>query len=106
MPEPLAAPAQLVAVGPNGKPWYALQDNTLLASEVFANQNNPPPAASSLPSINRPLVYTTIAGAYTDVGIGPDGNVFAAGSAPWVVNALQPWPTPPPPAAPVPARSI
>ena len=74
MPEPLAAPVQLVAVGPNGKPWYAMQDHTLLASEVFANQNN---QARAKPAalFTRLLSWRRVRGEASWLAVGADGTV-------------------------------
>ena len=74
MPEPLAGPVQLVAVGPNGKPWYATQDNTLLASEVFANQNNSPRAKPAA-LFTRLLSWRRVRGEASWLSVGADGTV-------------------------------
>ncbi len=97
--KPATGIAAAVAVGPAGTPWIIGERNDLQVSTAFTAEIDalvaarttqaaapppvfsiPPPAASTLPTSNRPLLYTTIAGAFADVGIGPEGNVFAAGS--------------------------
>lgn len=98
--KPAVGVARSVAVGPAGTPWIISERNQLFVSASFIAQNDAatpsfgkipiasppalitiaPPAASVLASLLKPLVYTTIPGAYVDVGIGAEGSVFAAGA--------------------------
>ena len=97
--KPAVGVARSVSVGPAGTPWILGERSQLFVSSSFLAQAEattpsggkipmtsppvmitiPPPAASVLPSLVKPLIYTNIAGAYVDVGIGADGSVFAAG---------------------------
>lgn len=97
--KPAVGVAQSVAVGPAGTPWIMGERSQLFVSSSFLAQTEAaqpgskipvasppaiisiaPPAASVLPSLAKPLIYTTIPGNYVDVGIGADGSVFAAGA--------------------------
>lgn len=97
--KPATGVASAVAVGPAGTPWIIGERNELQVSSAFIAEFDaivaaraaqvappppvfsiPPPAASSLPTNNRPLTYTAMTGAYADVGISPEGAVFAAGT--------------------------
>ncbi|MBC7709294.1 MAG: hypothetical protein H7203_04480, partial [Rhizobacter sp.] len=97
--KPAVGMARSVAVGPAGTPWILGERSQLFVSSAFLAQAEatmpssvkipmasppvvmtiPAPAASVLPSLVKPLIYTNIAGAYVDVGIGSDGSVYAAG---------------------------
>ena len=97
--KPATGAARSVAVGPGGTPWMVGQRSELYVSTAFLAQpeaaqpggtkipmQSPPaiitiapPAASILPQLIKPLIYTTIPGNYVDVGIGAEGSVLAAG---------------------------
>ncbi len=97
--KPATGTARSVAVGPGGTPWMIGQRSELYVSTAFLAQpevappggtktpmQSPPaiitiapPAASILPQLIKPLIYTMIPGNYVDVGVGAEGSVFAAG---------------------------
>jgi hypothetical protein len=98
--KPATGKASAVAVDPDGAPWIIGEKNEVFASvyslgginrridarnAASAEPARPvffimPPPASVLPTLLKPLTYTTIAGSYADIGIGADGSVFAAGT--------------------------
>jgi hypothetical protein len=98
--KPASGTAKSVAVGPGDRPWVIDEQNSLL---VAVGRDRPderpillpgaippqappalitiaPPAASGLPTLNKPLVYASAGSGFRDVGIGADGTVFAAGA--------------------------
>ncbi len=89
--------ASAIAVGPGGKPWIADADGTVVASAMFSRQaeqkktqetgpepeseEKPGPVPSNQVTETGALAFTLVEGKVRDLGVGPEGHVYAVGDS-------------------------